>query len=137
MDELLCKAQTSFFDFVELEDVFQKDNQPGRDIIMLFRSLSTSQNQADVSSAYVDTMNGLNAAHLSCRIFANSMSGFGEHTYIEEFKKVRGGVFIDFMKSLRAANKGCLINNYNMYMMSLPSEYSLRNNFWFAYALQA
>lgn len=41
------------------------------------------------------------------------------------------------MKSLRLANKGHLINNFNMYLMSLPLENSPRNNFWFAYALQA
>ena len=39
------------------------------------------------------------------------------------------------MNSLRKANRGPLLNNFNMHHMSMPFEYSIRNNFWFAYAL--
>ena len=41
------------------------------------------------------------------------------------------------MVSLKAANRGPLINNFNMYHMSLPLEYSIKNNFWFAFALNS
>lgn len=44
--------------------------------------------------------------------------------------------FNDFMIIFKQANKGPLINNFNMYYMSLPLEYSPETNFWFAYALQ-
>lgn len=41
------------------------------------------------------------------------------------------------MVSLRKANRGHLINNYNMYHMSMPMEHSIRNNFWLIISLSA
>ena len=54
-----------------------------------------------------------------------------------EFQQSRPQTFDEFMKSLRAANKGHLFNNFNMFYMSMPLECSPQNNFWLAYCLQA
>jgi len=43
--------------------------------------------------------------------------------------------FNDFMVVFKQANKGHLINNFNMYCMSLPLEFSPETNYWFAYTL--
>ena len=58
-----------------------------------------------------------------------------EVTYVEEFRSRRAETVQKFMVSLRAANRGALINNFNMYHMSTPYEFNLRNNFWFVHAL--
>ena len=84
-----------------------------------------------------EMMQGLYKAHYSCVAYANSMNKFPEPTYVEEFKASRTKTFCEFMASLTAANRGALVNNFNMHFMSLPLEHSLRNNFWFAYALSA
>jgi hypothetical protein len=65
------------------------------------------------------------------------MQTFQEPTYCEEFKNNRFGTFDAFMVTLRSANRGHLINNFNMYHMSISLEQSVRNNFWLAYALSA
>ena len=65
------------------------------------------------------------------------MQSFQESTYTEEFKSNRFATFNAFMVSLRSANRGHLINNFNMYHMSISLEQSVRNNFWLAYALSA
>ena len=74
-------------------------------------------------------------SHDSSRVYAKSMMSFQESTYVEEFKSSRMQTFNDFMIVFKHANKGPLINNFNMYYMSLPLEYSPETNFWFAYAL--
>jgi len=48
---------------VELEDIFSKDNQMGRDMTTQMRGLSASLNQAEFSEVFMDTMNGMNTAH--------------------------------------------------------------------------
>ena len=61
----------------------------------------------------------------------------GEQTYVEEFRSRRAATVQKFMVSLRAANRGALLNNFNMYHMSTPYEFNLRNNFWLVHALSA
>ena len=82
-------------------------------------------------------MGGLYHAHIACRQYALDLTHLNEVTYVEEFKSRRAATVENFMVSLRAANRGPLINNFNMYHMSTPYEFNLRNNFWFIYALSA
>lgn len=78
------KANTCFFDFVDIEDIFTKDNQMGRDMITQMRGLSASLNQAEFSEVFIETMNSMNTAHSTCREFANHMlQGVSEHSYLE------------------------------------------------------
>ena len=104
---------------------------------MILRTLSTSMSQADYDKPISQMMDSLYNAHQECRKYANSMLSFSEPTYVEELKAMRFKTFNEFMNSLRKANRGALLNNFNMYHMSMPFEYSTRNNFWFAYALNA
>lgn len=82
-------------------------------------------------------LDGLLEAHTDCRNYAIEMQRFLEPTYIEQFKEGRFKTFDAFMVSLRKANRGHFINNYNMYHMSMPLEHSLRNNFWLVFSLSS
>ena len=64
------------------------------------------------------------------------MLNFQEASYVEEFKASRLQTFNDFMNVFKKANKGPLINNFNMYNMSVPCEFDPEVNYMFAYALQ-
>ena len=137
VEDLIKRSNGFFFSFVELEDVFEANQKKPTDCIQSLRHLSTSLNQAEFDEHIQEMMSGLVKAHTICREHANNMQHYQEPTYVEEFKASRPATFNSFMKSLREANKGPFINNFNMYHMSLPMEQSPRNNFWFAYALSA
>lgn len=94
-------------------------------------------NQADYTEELRAMMGGLFHAHQACRQYALDLTHLNEQTYVEEFKSRRAQTVQNFMASLRAANRGPLINNFNMYHMSTPYEFNLRNNFWFVHALSA
>lgn len=70
-EELLerLKKQTSFayFDFVEVEDVFKKDNNIARGVINNLRALSTSMNQANISEAFHYMLNSMLGGHEKSR----------------------------------------------------------------------
>ena len=131
------RVNCSFFSFVELEDVFVKDNQRCKELIENCKQLSTSHSQANYSEAINHLLEGLLQAHKACREYANSMQKFQENTYVEEFCASRTKTFDDFMITFKAANRGPLLNNFNIYRMSLPLENAPKNNFYFGYALSA
>ena len=72
--------------------------------------------------------------HNSCKLFAQKMQQSDESNFLKVFLGVRVSIFNEFMQSLRAANRGDLLNNFNLINMSLPLEFSIINNYWCAQA---
>ena len=137
IDEIKKETSSALFSFIEVEDVFKQDNKTTvRTLMNYLRPLSVALNQANMSNAFHYMLDAMICAHNSCRNYAKSMrSNFQEATYIEEFKASRVKTFNDFMIVFKEANRGHLINNYNMYLMSMPMEYEPESNFLLAYAL--
>ncbi len=54
---------------------------------------------------------------------------------MDALKDIRGDELNEFVKCLKGANRGHLINNLDSQYMSMPLEYSLENNYWLVLAL--
>ena len=51
-------------------------------------------------------------------------------------KSFRPSIFKDFVDTLKAANRGYMMNNMDILTLSMPLEYSLVNNYWMVHGIQ-
>lgn len=73
-------------------------------------------------------------AHKSVKRSLQNISS--DKDFRKVFESTRARAIDAFVKQLRQANRGNLVNNFDMTTLSLPLEYSVMNNYWYAQAVK-